>query len=356
MTTNFWQSPSFIAAKTLFAGLAGAGLAIALNLPAAPLLGALLATAALAWGGVRLLVPDPLREAGLLIIGLSLGAGFTGEMVEQAGQLGFSLVLLSASIVVSMLVSSWLLARFWHHSASTALLASAPGTLSLALALAAEGKGDSTAVICLQSMRLLMLAAFLPLLVSFLGAGGTDGGFAAEQVLSWGGLAVLSFVGILIALLFGRLGLPAPFLLGGMGVSAVAHIFEWVHGMPPSLIVLFGFAMVGTASGARFSNIALSALMKNLGAAFANVGAAALISALFAVAMSAFSGLPLAQVWVAYAPGGVEAMAAIGLALGFDPAFVALHHLFRISLLILILPVFVKIAVDFEQKKAGAKN
>lgn len=344
--------PFILPIKTLAVGALGAGLAVALNLPAAPLLGAMLATAALGWGGVRLSLPDRFRDAGLLVIGLSLGSGFTRDMLGDAGEYAFSLGLLSISIVVSMLASSWLLTRYWRQSATTALLASAPGTLSLALAMAAEGKGDSTTVICLQSMRLLMLAAFLPLLVSFMGADGS-GGANADQVLSWTMLGLLTLLGILLGLVFGRLHFPAPFLLGGMVVSAIAHMAEWAHGLPPAMVIFLGFALVGAASGARFSNIALHDLVKNLGAAFASVAVAAAVSALFAFAASAASGLPLAQIWVAYAPGGVEAMAAIGLALGFDPAFVALHHLFRISLLIAILPLFVKIATNAGQKNAG---
>jgi uncharacterized membrane protein AbrB (regulator of aidB expression) len=48
-------------------------------------------------------------------------------------------------------------------------------------------------------------------------------------------------------------------------------------------------------------------------------------------------------VFVAFAPGGVEAMAAMALALNYDPAFVAVHHIYRIILLILSLPLFLKI-------------
>jgi uncharacterized membrane protein AbrB (regulator of aidB expression) len=52
--------------------------------------------------------------------------------------------------------------------------------------------------------------------------------------------------------------------------------------------------------------------------------------------------MPFGQVWVAYAPGGIEAMAAMGLALGYDPAFVATHHLVRILLVIGLLPLLIR--------------
>ena len=43
-----------------------------------------------------------------------------------------------------------------------------------------------------------------------------------------------------------------------------------------------------------------------------------------------------------YAPGGGEAMAAIGLALGYDPAFVAIHHFARIVMLVFLVPFVLK--------------
>ena len=52
--------------------------------------------------------------------------------------------------------------------------------------------------------------------------------------------------------------------------------------------------------------------------------------------------LPLGQILIAYAPGGVEAMAAIGLALGYDPAFVAAHHFARILILLVLVPAFLR--------------
>jgi uncharacterized membrane protein AbrB (regulator of aidB expression) len=62
------------------------------------------------------------------------------------------------------------------------------------------------------------------------------------------------------------------------------------------------------------------------------------VALIAALAVVPLTGLPLDLVTVAFAPGGVEAMAAVALALGLDPLFVGLHHLTRIFLLIGALP------------------
>ena len=52
--------------------------------------------------------------------------------------------------------------------------------------------------------------------------------------------------------------------------------------------------------------------------------------------------VPFAQMWIAFAPGGVEGMSAMALALALDPVFVAIHHIYRILLLIVILPILLR--------------
>jgi hypothetical protein len=94
--------------------------------------------------------------------------------------------------------------------------------------------------------------------------------------------------------------------------------------------------------GARFTRIPLADIRRLISGALAVVIVSSLIAALFALFTANLLSLPFGQVWVSYAPGGVEAMAAMALSLGYDSAYVATHHLFRIILLIFTLPVLLK--------------
>lgn len=324
-------------AVTLTIGGCGAALAALAEMPAAPLIGASLATSAAAWGGLRLALDSRLRDAGVLVIGLSLGSGFGADALDHAGEWALSLVLLCLSILATLLVSRWLLVRFWRKDRMTALLATSPGTMSLALSIAAEGKGDATTIVIMQAMRLLILAAVLPLLVAGAGAGAIATVHREEFDIA--GFGLLALFGTGVALILKRAGFPAAFLAGGMIASAVAHAGGIVHGLSPYALLFAGFTITGSVIGSRFSAIKVSAVLQLLRATFATVGTAALVSAAFAAVVSVLTGLPIGQVWIAFAPGGVEAMAAIGLAMGFNPAYVALHHLVRIGFLIVLLPI-----------------
>jgi uncharacterized membrane protein AbrB (regulator of aidB expression) len=48
--------------------------------------------------------------------------------------------------------------------------------------------------------------------------------------------------------------------------------------------------------------------------------------------------LPIAELWLAYAPGGVETTAILAMALGLDAAFVSGHHVARVTFLSVIVP------------------
>ncbi|MEJ2057001.1 MAG: AbrB family transcriptional regulator [Desulfofustis sp.] len=134
-------------------------------------------------------------------------------------------------------------------------------------------------------------------------------------------------------------------------LSGTAHLLGLVAGRPSGLILFIGFTITGTLTGARFSTISLLDLKKMLKASLLVVCLSTAIAALFAFLASVLLSMSYGQVFVAFAPGGVEAMAAMALALHYDPAFVAVHHLYRIVLLVALLPLFLRLGK--KQQKTG---
>ncbi len=342
MALNDPRHPSQALWRNLLAltlALAGALFGTWVGLPAGPLIGASLAVTLAAWAGLSPRIDDRLRNGAFVVIGVSLGAGITpGTLQAMAGWIP-SLILLSVSVICTLLVAAWLLRRVFGHSRDTALLASSPGTLSFALAVAMDGRGDVTAVLVMQCLRLLILVSALPLLMRSVGIlpatttvlPGLPMALPAMSAVFAGGFA-LGWTGT-------RLRIPAAYLIGGMLASGLSHGSGIAAGPPPQLLVWLAFTVTGGTIGARFAGVAKSDLLRFSVSAFAVVGAAAAVSLAFALVAAAVSDLPVAETWVAFAPGGVEAMAAIGLALGFDPAYIALHHLARILTLVVALPI-----------------
>jgi membrane AbrB-like protein len=68
------------------------------------------------------------------------------------------------------------------------------------------------------------------------------------------------------------------------------------------------------------------------------------VSAGAAAVLSTVSGLPFAQLLLAFVPGGIAEMCLIALALGQDVAFVSTHHVLRVVMVIFAAPVVFRLA------------
>ena len=116
-----------------------------------------------------------------------------------------------------------------------------------------------------------------------------------------------------------------------------------VSGGLPIWFIAPGFVITGCLTGSRFTGIPMAELRNALNAGLVVVTVASLISAAFAVGVAVLLGLPFGQVWVAFAPGGVEAMVAISLSLDLDPTYVAAHHVLRFIAISLTMPLIISL-------------
>jgi len=121
-------------------------------------------------------------------------------------------------------------------------------------------------------------------------------------------------------------------------VGAVLHGSGLVEGRIPDPVLTTAFVTIGCLIGARFVRVTLTLLRDTILGAAEGVAIALAISAAFALAAHHLLGLPFQQLWLAYAPGGVEAMAILAVSLGIDPAFVGAHHVVRLIVLSLAIP------------------
>jgi membrane AbrB-like protein len=325
---------------TLAVGTAGGALAFLAALPAAWLMGATLAVTAATAVRLPTGVPPLLRNTAFVALGISLGAGVTRETLALAMRWPLSLVALAVSVFATMVASAVYLERVHRLDRATARLSSIPGALNYVLAYATGPFGDLRQVVIIQSIRVLALVAALPIVVDI----GAEIAAPAPRAAIEDPLALLVILGgsLGCGFAFDRLKVPAAFLLGGVAVSAVLHLLDLMQGGLPLWIIVPAFVVTGSAIGARLQNVTWAELRACLGGGLAAVLIASLIAALFAVVVSLGLQLPFVQVWIAFAPGGLEAMAAMAIALGFDPAYVGTHHILRFIGLSIVVPIWMR--------------
>jgi uncharacterized protein len=337
---------------TLLIGFGGAVAATLAGWPAAALIGSSLAVTAVSLARFAATVPDWIRNAAFAAIGCSLGSGIRADIFDLVVKWPISLLALGLTVIAILFCCSWLLVAFFGQSRETAILAVAPGALSYSLALAAEGRGDLRMILVIQCLRLLLITTALPLVLDFGEPlrGGENGGAVECMTLP---VTVLLFVGAL-AIGYGldRVRFPAAYLLAGVVVSGIAHYFAITCGRPQPTFLFLGFSITGAVIGARFATLPREDLQRFFWAALVVFAVSSGLAASIAVLVAKTLDLPFGQVWIAYAPGGVEAMAAMAMAFHYDSTYVATHHLCRIFGLIFLLPVLLRYFVGKNNGKA----
>jgi len=95
---------------------------------------------------------------------------------------------------------------------------------------------------------------------------------------------------------------------------------------------------LGALIGTRFSGVPLTQFLNGLSAGIAITVVAVVFAAMASVPVAWALGMPLVHVLVAFAPGGLETMIAMGAVLGVVPGFVAACHIARLLVLTVLLP------------------
>jgi membrane AbrB-like protein len=334
----FRTAPGRLAAA-LAIGAAGGALFAYLQLPLAWLLGALIATTIASLAGLRMAVPNRLRQPMIAVLGAMLGTTFTPERVEAA--LAW-LPSLGSLLVYVLLVGAviWLyLRRFSGFDPVTTFFAATPGGLSEMVALSAQLGGDQRTVSLVHGTRVLFIALTIPFLASLYQEPAPR---PAVDLLAiaWGPLLALAGFGLIGYGVAARLRLPAAAFIGPLLGSAVAHGTGLLAVQPPYLLMAVAQLVIGASVGVRFCGFAPAQLGR---AMLLGAGATLLmllITLAFGGALHELTGEPLALLLLAFIPGGLVEMSLIALGLGADPAFVVTHHAARIFLVVLIaLPV-----------------
>lgn len=326
----------------LTAALASAGAIAAylLGLPAPFLIGPASAVSIAGLAGLRLSIPTSVRNACFVAVGLSMGAGLTPEVFVAARTWPLSFLLVPVTIVILLYSATWILQRFFGYDRTTALLAASPGHLSFVLSLAADTRSDLLAVGVIQSVRVLALTLTVPLIVEVLGLVGTAPHPAATMAI-WP-LAISFAAALGLGWVLMRLRVPAALLMGGMIASGSAHLSGMVEVNLPAWILIPTYVLLGGMIGSRFSGVSLRALRTAFVAGGVVTVVVVVLAALIAALVSHIADVPVDAALIAFAPGGLETMAAMAVMLNAQPTYVGAHHILRLLLLSALMPYLLR--------------
>ncbi|MDH5749222.1 MAG: AbrB family transcriptional regulator, partial [Rhodospirillales bacterium] len=104
---------------------------------------------------------------------------------------------------------------------------------------------------------------------------------------------------------------------------------------PPMLLINMAQLFIGIYVGCQYQGSTIRQIVKVVGLSLGFMLVLLAISAAFTVLVYVLTSVDPMAVLLAYAPGGQAEMNVIALVLDIDVAYVALHHLFRVMMVII---------------------
>ncbi|MDX2222180.1 MAG: AbrB family transcriptional regulator [Rhodospirillaceae bacterium] len=327
-------------ALSLALGAAGGAVFALLQVPLAWMLGPMIVNIAASVRGWPVLIPHAGRVAVLCVVGVFLGGSFSPELLARAGDWALSLSLMLVFVPLITLVASQYFRRVAGFDRATAVFSGAPGTLTAMVIVGGEAGADERLIALTQGLRVVFVVILMPLVVTALIAAAPHDGAILPPggPFSWteGALLVAAAsVGWLIARLF---SLPAAAMTGAMLASAALYLSGLVDYRPPDALMWVALWVLGSAIGSRFSTVTAATFFSVSRHAVAATAIVIGVSAAFAGFAAWLTDTPYLTALVSFTPGGVAEMCLIAIAFDIDPAYVAVHHLARILILITAVP------------------
>jgi uncharacterized protein len=318
-------------AETLLIAAAGGLIFTLLAFPAGLMSGSVLAVTVAALIGRPTKVPLVVARVCYVIIGILLGAVVTPQTIKGFATWPASIALLVAASVVMIGATASYLRAVHHWDRLSALMGASPGSMAQVIALASELGADLRGIAVVQTVRVLLLTVGIPAGLALFGLvapavplpRGPAGLSALPEML------VVVAVSTAAALVLMRLRFPGGLIFGAMAASGILHGAGLVTAALPWWMGSAAVPVLGAVVGSRFADSSLRMIVGFLGAALGSFAVSLAVAGLFVLVATRFFPFPIANVAVAFAPGALDTMMVLALALHLDPVYVGAHHIAR---------------------------
>ena len=296
---------------------------------------------------LRRALPVP-RQAGTgaqAVVGVQIGLLVQLSTLAALADHGVAVLLVTLGTLALSLGTGWLLGRHRDISPVTGAFALVAGGASGLVVIARQLGADERVVAVVQYLRVLLVVVSLPLVLN-LGFGVRAVGAPGSSATGPWWAALLLVAGCALAGRFlGRLlHLPAPSLLGPLLVTAALSLsgLSGDLGVPAWLETL-AYAVIGLQVGLRFTRASLATVARVLPRALVLIVVGVAGSAALAWALSAGTGLPLLDTYLATTPGGLYAVLAAAVGAGADATFVLSVQVLRLLVMLLAAPALARL-------------
>jgi membrane AbrB-like protein len=312
-----------------------------LRLPLPWMLGAMTFTTIASLAGLQMQVPRHVRMPMSAVIGVMLGAAFTPDLIDRLATWSVTIFGLLIYVLVACTLVMVYLRKVARYDLQTAYFSSSPGGLSEMALVGAEMGADVRVVGLSHALRILMVVMALPFLFQLFGdyvpqeAMLPSGSSLSMPLNDWLILGGCALIGAPLAKIA---RIPAPFLVGPVILSGIAHVAGVTNHGPPGFLIAAAQVIIGGSVGCRFVGVAVKEVLETMVIASGSTAILLLTAVSGGMILQQVTDIPWHVLVLAFAPGGLAEMSLVALAIGSDVAFVATHHICRIAMVVILAP------------------
>ena len=319
-----------------------------LGVPSAALFAALVVGIALALASLApARVPRPAGLTAQGVLGVYIGTMVHRDAIDALGPHWPIVIAVAVATLLLSIGCGALLAMHRDVTTLTGSLALVAGGASGLVAITRELGGDDRVVSVVQYLRVALVTASMPIVVTLVYRADRSHDTAAVSqsgtapwYLSVGILVVLVVVGAAV----GRLvRLPGAGLLGPLALTVVLELTGMSFGLSvPAVLVQIGYAVIGWQAGVAFTRDSLRAVGRLLPTAIALIVVLGVVTALLGVGLARIAGLTPLEGYLATSPGGVYAVLATAVETGSNVTFIIAAQVVRILLMLFAAPLLAR--------------
>ena len=314
---------------------AGGALFAWLGTPLPWMMGSIVAMAVAQMLGARLDAPRGGREAGLAVVGVTLGLYFTPPVVREVAAFGGYFVALGFAALGIGAASAALLERAAGVDHATAFFGSMPGGAA-EMAMMGERYGAlSDRVAFAHSTRMLLVVTVVPSAITLAGFAATEDYRPVSVPFDIAGLTVLLAIATIAGAVARKLRVPTAFMLGPLVATIALTVSEVSLSSVPSGLSNAAQVLLGCVLGSKFEPGFLRAAPRFIAALVPSVALTLVLAALVGWAIASLSGAYLGTSLLAAAPGGIAEMSITAKVLRIGVAFVTAAHVVRYAIVVL---------------------
>jgi len=328
----------------LFAGSAAAAIALEwLALPAALLLGPMIAGIALRTSGGALRVARPLYYAAQAILGCLIARAITPSILAAFLKDGPLFLAAIAAVIAASSLIGWLMSRWSVLPGSTAIWGTSPGAASAMMIMAEAYGADAQTVALMQYLRVVFVATAASLIARFwLGGSGAAHPVAWLAAIHWPAFAETLALAACGAVAGRLLRLPAGALLTPLVAGALLHVFGLIEIELPQALLAIAYALIGWSIGLGFTR----GILLHAWRALPQIVLSILVLIGFcwglALVLEAAVGVDPLTAYLATSPGGMDTVAIIASSSNVDVSFVMAMQTARFVMVLLLGPALAR--------------